>query len=152
MARLQHTQLPSLLQFFCLEKKHIQFNMLLAQQLFCSRGGGFVYGYFDRAAFIRTQVLLHLPPHTRVPLLGWFLCSYAHFGTFSCSLQTQGLKSPPCWSCYSLKARSWAKSQTCKAMGEGVMLYWICVKDMNHPAISWEFGPWSRAHGACGGC
>lgn len=62
VAQLQRTQLPSLLQFFCLEKKHIQFNMLLAQQLFCSRGGGFVYGYFDRVAFIRTQVVLHLPP------------------------------------------------------------------------------------------
>lgn len=36
-------------------------------------------------------------------------------------------------------------------MGEGVMLYWIRVKDMNHPIISWEFGPWSTAHGACGG-
>jgi len=62
MAQLQRAQLPSLLQFFCLEKKHIQFNMLLAQQLFCSGGGGFVYGYFDRAAFIRTQVVPHLPP------------------------------------------------------------------------------------------
>lgn len=62
VAQLQRAQLPSLLQFFCLEKKHIQFNMLLAQQLFCSREGGFVYGYFDRAAFIRTQVVPHLPP------------------------------------------------------------------------------------------
>lgn len=68
--------------------------MLLAQQLFCSGGGGFVYGYFDRAAFIRTQVLLHLPARTRVPLLGWCSSSLGSFSTF-CPLQTQVLKSCP---------------------------------------------------------
>lgn len=47
-------------------------------------------------------------------------------------------------SCISLKAESRAMSQKCKAIGEGVMLYWICVKDMNHPAIAWELSPWQH--------
>lgn len=45
---------------------------------------------------------------------------------------------------FSLNAKPQAKSQRREARGEGVMLYWMRVKAVDHPATSWERAPRER--------